>query len=63
MAKTDIVPVIDLGTRTAKVRLEFDNPKGLLQSGQLVTARILAEPSRATAEVLAVPRSAVHAQE
>jgi cobalt-zinc-cadmium efflux system membrane fusion protein len=54
-----IVPVIDPATRTAKVRLEFDNPKGLLQSGQLVTARILAQPSRGAAEVLAVPRSAV----
>jgi cobalt-zinc-cadmium efflux system membrane fusion protein len=54
-----IVPVIDQATRTAKVRLEFPNPKGVLQSGQLVTARILADQKRDTAEVLAVPRSAV----
>jgi cobalt-zinc-cadmium efflux system membrane fusion protein len=54
-----IVPVIDLATRTAKVRLEFENPKGLLQAGQLVTARILAAPSQTAPEVLAVPRSAV----
>jgi RND family efflux transporter MFP subunit len=54
-----IVPVIDLATRTAKVRLELENRNGLLQAGQLVTARILAAPSRAAPEVLAVPRSAV----
>ncbi|HLK90882.1 MAG TPA: efflux RND transporter periplasmic adaptor subunit [Polyangia bacterium] len=54
-----VVPVIDLATRTAKVRLEFENPKGLLQAGQLVTARLLAAPSQAAPEVLAVPRSAV----
>ena len=54
-----IVPVIDQATRTAKVRLEFANPKGMLQAGQLVTARILADSRRETVEVLAVPRSAV----
>jgi membrane fusion protein, heavy metal efflux system len=54
-----IVPEIDQATRTAKVRLEFPNPKGMLQAGQLVTARILADPKHETAEVLAVPRSAV----
>ncbi len=54
-----IVPEIDQATRTAKVRLEFSNPKGVLQAGQLVTARILADPKHETAEVLAVPRSAV----
>jgi cobalt-zinc-cadmium efflux system membrane fusion protein len=54
-----IVPVIDTATRTAKVRLEFPNPKGALQSGQLVTARVLADQKRDTPEVLAVPRSAV----
>ena len=54
-----IVPVIDPATRTAKVRLEFPNPDGVLQSGQLVTARILAEPARGAPEVLAVPRTAV----
>jgi cobalt-zinc-cadmium efflux system membrane fusion protein len=54
-----IVPVIDQATRTAKVRLEFANPKGALQAGQLVTARILAEGKRDAAEVVAIPRSAV----
>ena len=54
-----IVPVIDEATRTAKVRLEFPNPNGILHAGQLVTARILADPKLATSEVLAVPRSAI----
>ncbi|HXU61807.1 MAG TPA: efflux RND transporter periplasmic adaptor subunit [Polyangia bacterium] len=55
-----IVPVIDPATRTAKVRLEFNNPKGLLQPGQLVTARIRGQSDDTSApEVLAVPRSAV----
>jgi cobalt-zinc-cadmium efflux system membrane fusion protein len=54
-----IVPVIDEATRTAKVRLEFPNPNGLLHAGQLVTARVLADPKLATDEVLAVPRSAI----
>ena len=54
-----IVPVIDEATRTAKVRLEFPNPNGVLHAGQLVTARILADSRLATNEVLAVPRSAI----
>jgi membrane fusion protein, heavy metal efflux system len=54
-----IVPVIDEATRTAKVRLEFPNPKGALHAGQLVTARIVADPKQAVSEVLAVPRSAI----
>jgi cobalt-zinc-cadmium efflux system membrane fusion protein len=54
-----IVPVIDTATRTAKVRLEFPNPDGLLQAGQLVTARILAEPTKQAPEVLAIPRTAI----
>ena len=54
-----IVPEIDQATRTAKVRLEFANPKGHLEAGQLVTARIVADDRHETAEVLAVPRSAV----
>ena len=54
-----IVPVIDEATRTAKVRLEFPNPKGVVQVGQLVTARILAGGKRDAVGVLAVPRSAV----
>ena len=54
-----IDPVIDEETRTANVRIEFDNPKGKLRPGQFVTARSSAIRQRATAEVLAVPRSAV----
>ena len=54
-----IVPVIDEATRTAKVRLEFPNPKDALHAGQLVTARIVADPRQAVSEVLAVPRSAI----
>jgi cobalt-zinc-cadmium efflux system membrane fusion protein len=54
-----IVPVIDEATRTAKVRVAFPNPNGTLNAGQLVTARIIGDPKRASAEVLAVPRSAV----
>jgi len=54
-----IVPVIDEATRTAKVRLEFPNPNGALHAGQLVTARIVADPKQAISEVLAVPRSAI----
>jgi cobalt-zinc-cadmium efflux system membrane fusion protein len=54
-----IVPVIDPATRTAKVRLEFPNPKGVLSAGQLVTARIVGDDKGSTAEVLVVPRSAV----
>jgi cobalt-zinc-cadmium efflux system membrane fusion protein len=54
-----IVPVIDPATRTAKVRLEFPNPKGVLSAGQLVTARIVGDDKGSTTEVLVVPRSAV----
>jgi cobalt-zinc-cadmium efflux system membrane fusion protein len=54
-----IVPVIDQATRTAKVRLEFPNPNGVLHAGQLVTARIIADSHAVTSEVLAVPRSAI----
>src|SRR5262249_32018258 len=51
-----IVPVIDEATRTAKVRLEFPNPKDALHAGQLVTARIVADPKLISSEVLGVPR-------
>ncbi len=54
-----IVPVVDPATRTAKVRLELDNPHGRLQAGQLVTARLPAQTSGTAPEVLAVPRSAI----
>lgn len=54
-----IEPVIDEETRTAKVRIEFENPHGKLRLGQLVTAHIIGDPKHATVDVLAVPRSAV----
>jgi cobalt-zinc-cadmium efflux system membrane fusion protein len=50
---------IDEKTRTAPVRIEFDNTDGLFRPGQFVTATLHGDPSRALAEVLAVPRSAV----
>ncbi|HNN96757.1 MAG TPA: efflux RND transporter periplasmic adaptor subunit [Pseudomonadota bacterium] len=51
--------VIDEKTRTAPVRVEFDNHEGLLRPGQFVTATLQGDPSRVTSEVLAVPRKAV----
>ena len=54
-----VVPVIDEATRTAKVRLEFENREGHLSLGQLVTARIVGDGHRGSPEVLAVPRNAV----
>jgi len=54
-----VVPMIDEATRTAKVRLEFENRQGQLSLGQLVTARIVGDGHRGAPEVLAVPRNAV----
>lgn len=54
-----IHPVIDPMTRTAAVRLEVDNSARKLRPGQFVTARILGDPTLASAETLAVPRRAV----
>lgn len=54
-----VVPMIDEATRTAKVRLEFENTEGRLSLGQLVTARIVGDGHRGTPEVVAVPRNAV----
>lgn len=51
--------VIDEKTRTAPVRIEFDNHEGLFRPGQFVTATLQGDPSRVTSEVLAVPRKAV----
>lgn len=51
--------VIDEKTRTAPVRIEFDNSEGLLRPGQFVNATLRGDPSSAQAEVLAVPRKAV----
>lgn len=51
--------VIDEKTRTAPVRIEFDNSEGLLRPGQFVTATLHGETSGSQKEVLAVPRKAV----
>jgi len=54
-----VVPVIDEATRTAKVRIELPNDDGRLSFGQLVTARIVGDPAKTDAAVLAVPRAAI----
>jgi cobalt-zinc-cadmium efflux system membrane fusion protein len=54
-----VVPVVDPATRTAKVRIELDNPKGKLSFGQLVTAKLVGDPSTVETAVLAVPRAAI----
>lgn len=51
--------VIDEKTRTAPVRIEFDNKEGLFRPGQFVTATLQGDASRVLSEVLAVPRKAV----
>jgi cobalt-zinc-cadmium efflux system membrane fusion protein len=56
-------PLIDPQTRTANVRIEFDNPKGKLRPGQFVTAKLIGDPRWAVREVLAVPRKAVQTVE
>jgi membrane fusion protein, heavy metal efflux system len=54
-----VVPVVDEGTRTAKVRIELPNPSGKLNFGQLVTARLVGDPANVAVAVLAVPRAAI----
>jgi cobalt-zinc-cadmium efflux system membrane fusion protein len=56
---TYVNPIIDEKTRTASVRIEFDNPKGRLQPGQFVSAKIIGDPKYAPGEVVAIPRKAV----
>lgn len=51
--------VIDEKTRTAPVRVEFDNSEGLLRPGQFVTATLQGEATVAQSAVLTVPRKAV----
>lgn len=51
--------VIDERTRTAPVRIQFDNDKGLMRPGQFVTATLRGDKERVATEVLAVPRRAV----
>ena len=52
-------PVIDEKTRTAHVRVEFENEQGKFRLNQLVTARIIGDTAHAGAPVLAVPSSAL----
>jgi membrane fusion protein, heavy metal efflux system len=52
-------PVIDEKTRTAHVRVEFDNPQGKFRLNQLVTARIIGDGDHAGPPVLTVPNAAV----
>jgi cobalt-zinc-cadmium efflux system membrane fusion protein len=54
-----VVPVVDEATRTAKVRIELPNQHGKLNFGQLVTARLVGDPSTVSEPVLAVPRAAI----
>ena len=54
-----VVPVIDLATRTAKVRVEIENKSGKLRLGQLVTAKLIGSPEATAEPVLTVPRAAV----
>jgi cobalt-zinc-cadmium efflux system membrane fusion protein len=49
---------IDLRTRTARVRIEVENPDGSLRPGQFVTAR-LRMSALGVREVTAIPREAV----
>lgn len=51
--------VIDEKTRTAPVRIEFDNGERLFRPGQFVTATLRGDPNTAPHAVLAVPRKAV----
>lgn len=51
-----VSPIVDEKTRTANVRISFDNHAGLLRPGQYVTARLLGDPAHAGPPVLVVPR-------
>lgn len=52
-------PVIDAKTRTAHVRVEFENTERKFRLNQLVTARIIGDSEHAGPPVLAVPNAAV----
>lgn len=54
-----VSPIVDDKTRTAHVRIAFDNRAGTLRPGQYVTARLLGDPAHATTRVLVVPRRCV----
>jgi membrane fusion protein, heavy metal efflux system len=51
-----VSPIVDDKTRTAHVRIAFDNRRRLLRPGQYVTARLVANPDRSGVAVLCVPR-------
>jgi cobalt-zinc-cadmium efflux system membrane fusion protein len=50
---------VDTNTRTASVRVEFDNTRRLLRPGQFVSARLLDPEGKNRAPVVVVPRDAV----
>jgi cobalt-zinc-cadmium efflux system membrane fusion protein len=52
-------PVIDEKTRTAHVRVEFENTQRKFRLNQLVTARIIGDSAHAGDPVLAVPNGAL----
>ena len=54
-----VEPHVDDKTRSARVRIEMENPNGALRPGQFVSARLSGDPKRANEPVLAVPRRAV----
>jgi cobalt-zinc-cadmium efflux system membrane fusion protein len=54
-----IDPVIDQNTRTAHVRIEFENTQRTFRLNQLVTARIAGDAAHPGDPVLAVPRAAL----
>ena len=54
-----VVPVVEEATRTAKVRVELPNEGSKLSFGQLVTARLVGDPSTVATPVIAVPRAAI----
>jgi cobalt-zinc-cadmium efflux system membrane fusion protein len=56
---TYVHPFLDERTRTAAVRIRFDNPDGTLRPGQFVSARLKGDPRHAGPEVLTVPRRAL----
>lgn len=52
-----LYPTVDTSTRTAKVRIELDNPDGLLKPAMFVNVELATGDARG--ELLAVPESAV----
>jgi cobalt-zinc-cadmium efflux system membrane fusion protein len=54
-----VSPIVDDKTRTADVRIEYDNHDGKLRPGQFVTARLIGQAPSAARQVLAVPRRTV----